>query len=77
MADRLISIINSIFAEIADGFGLAEGGVGMSAGMAVIAGRDPRGAGNAPYVNQLFLSSIGGPASPTQDGWTSFGVQAS
>lgn len=73
VADRLISIINSIFAAMDDGLGLAEGGVGMSAGMAVIAGRDSR-RGGAPYVNQLFLSSIGGPASPSQDGWTSFGV---
>jgi N-methylhydantoinase B len=73
VADRLISITQAAFAELGEGFGLAEGGVGMGPGMGVISGADPRQDG-APYINQLFLSSIGGPGTPRQDGWLTFGV---
>jgi N-methylhydantoinase B len=73
VADRLISVMNATFAGLGEGFGLAQGGVGMGAGMAVVAGRDGR-RGEAPFVNQLFLTSMGGPGGPDEDGWVSFGV---
>jgi N-methylhydantoinase B len=73
VADRLISVINTTFAGVGEGFGLAQGGVGMGAGMAVVAGRDARRE-EAPFVNQLFLTSMGGPGGPDEDGWVSFGV---
>lgn len=73
VADRLISITQSALSRLGDDLGLAEGGVGMGPGMGVISGVDPRAEG-APYINQLFVSSIGGPGSPRQDGWLTFGV---
>lgn len=60
IADRLINIVQSSFAQIGDGFGLAEGGLGMGAGFAVVSGKDDRSADGA-YVNQLIIASAGGP----------------
>ena len=73
VADRLINIVQSAFAEIGDGWGLAEGGVGMGAGFAVVSGKDNRADGE-PYVNQLIIASSGGPASPVADGWITYGI---
>jgi N-methylhydantoinase B len=73
VADRVISVVQMALAFLGDGFGLAEGGMGMGPGMGVIAGADARRDG-APYINQLFLSVYGGPASAHQDGWSAFGV---
>ena len=68
---RELNAIQSAFAQLGDGFGLAEGGIGMGAGLAVISGRDFRRNGE-PYINQLFASYNGGPASPVADGWLCF-----
>ena len=73
VADRLISITQAALAGLGGDLGLAEGGVGMGPGMGVISGADPRADG-APYINQLFVSSIGGPGTPRQDGWLTFGI---
>jgi len=73
VADRLINIVQAAFAEIGDGFGVAEGGVGMGAGFAVVSGKDKRHGGEA-YVNQLIAGSAGGPASPAADGWITYGI---
>ncbi|HEY6780361.1 MAG TPA: hydantoinase B/oxoprolinase family protein, partial [Thermoleophilaceae bacterium] len=51
--------------------GLAEGAMGMPPSMAVVSGVDER-FDDAPYVNQLFLGSAGGPASPEADGWPTY-----
>lgn len=71
VADRLINITQSAFASIGDTFGLAEGGIGMGAGTAVISGKDHR-LGNEPYVNQLIATAAGGPGSPSADGWPNY-----
>lgn len=71
VADRLVCITQAAFAEIGDGFGLAEGGMGMGPHMAVVAGNDAR-LGDRPFVNQMFLGSAGGPGSPTADGWPTY-----
>ena len=71
LAARLLNTIQSAFAQLGDGFGLAEGGIGMGAGLAVISGRDYR-RNCEPYINQLFASYNGGPASPEADGWLCF-----
>ena len=42
VADRLVCITQAAFAEIGDGFGLAEGGMGMGPHMAVVSGNDER-----------------------------------
>ncbi|KUR75778.1 hydantoinase B/oxoprolinase family protein [Novosphingobium sp. Fuku2-ISO-50] len=73
VADRLINIVQSSFAQIGDGFGLAEGGVGMGAGFAVVSGKDARTDG-APYVNQMIITSAGGPGSPSADGWPTYAL---
>lgn len=71
VADRLVCLTQAAFAELGDEFGLAEGAMGMPPAMGVISGVDAR-ADDAPYVNQVFLGSAGGPASPEADGWPTY-----
>ncbi|MDQ8044386.1 MAG: hydantoinase B/oxoprolinase family protein [Solirubrobacteraceae bacterium] len=71
IADRLVCITQAAFAELGEGFGLAEGGLGMGISYAVISGNDPR-YGGAPFVNQIFLGSTGGPGGPVADGWPTY-----
>tara|TARA_Y100001934_G_C12379439_1_gene791386 strand:+ start:711 stop:2510 length:1800 start_codon:yes stop_codon:yes gene_type:complete len=73
IADRLINITQAAFAQLGDGWGLAEGGVGLGAGFAVVSGNDHRVDGK-PYVNQLHIASNGGPAGPTSDGWITYAI---
>jgi N-methylhydantoinase B len=73
VADRLVNITQSAFGKLGDGFGVAEGGSAMNVGSAVVSGNDYR-RGGAPYINQLIISSNGGPASPLADGWVTFGI---
>lgn len=72
IADRLINVIQSAFAELGEGFGLAHGGTGMSA---VVSGKDHR-YGGAPFINQLSLNVNGGPGGPHADGWVTYGIPA-
>jgi N-methylhydantoinase B len=71
VADRLVNLIQATLTQLADGYGLAEGGLGMPPCLAVISGLDPRHA-DAPYVNQLMLGATGGPAGPYADGWVNY-----
>jgi N-methylhydantoinase B len=71
--NRLINATQAAFAEIGDGYGLAEGGVSMGVGFGVVSGFDPRRAG-APFVNQLLMGNNGGPGSPTCDGWVTYAL---
>ena len=71
VADRLVSLTQAAFASVSDRYGLAEGAMGMPPSMAVVSGVDER-FDDAPYVNQLFLGSAGGPASPEADGWPTY-----
>jgi N-methylhydantoinase B len=73
VAERLVNITQSAFAQLGDGMGLAEGGAGLGAGMAVISGNDAR-RGDQPFVNRLMLSTNGGPASPQADGWVNYAI---
>ena len=54
VADRLVCITQAAFADLGEGFGLAEGAMGIGPSCAVVSGRRPR-LGGAPYVNQIFL----------------------
>jgi N-methylhydantoinase B len=72
IGDRIVNAVQLAFAQIGDGFGVAEGAMGMGAGAAVISGYDWRREG--PYINQEWLVANGGPASPTTDGWLNFGL---
>ena len=71
IADRLVCLTQAAFAELGEGFGLAEGALGMGISYAVISGEDSRLDG-APYVNQIFLGSTGGPGGPSADGWPTY-----
>jgi len=71
VGDRLVNATQAAFAKIGDGFGVAEGGLGMGPGYAVISGDDWRRDG-APYVNQFFVGNNGGPATPYNDGWVTY-----
>jgi N-methylhydantoinase B len=73
VAERLVNITQSAFAQLGDGHGLSEGGTGLGAGMAVISGKDHR-RGDAPFVNRMMLSTNGGPSSPAADGWVNYAI---
>jgi len=73
VAERLVNITQTAFAQLGDGHGLSEGGTGLGAGMAVISGRDHR-RGDAAFVNRLMLSTNGGPSSPVADGWMNYAI---
>jgi N-methylhydantoinase B len=73
IGDRLANQVQAAFADIGEGYGIAESGIGMGAGGAVVSGVDRR-RGNAPYQNQVLMLTNGGPASPHADGWINFGV---
>lgn len=71
IGDRIVNATQSAFAEIGEGYGLAEGAMGMGAGGGVISGRDWRRNGS-PYINQELLLANGGPGTPTTDGWLTY-----
>ncbi len=73
VSERLVNITQSAFAKLGEGYGLAEGGTGLGAGMAVLSGKDHRHA-DSRYVNRMMLSTNGGPASPTADGWVNYAI---
>lgn len=73
LADRLINCIGAAFAQLDDQSGLAEGGMGIGPGNAVLSGKEHR-ANDEAWVNQLVTSCNGGPASPVADGWVTYVV---
>lgn len=73
VSDRLLNTVQAALADLGEGYGLAEGGLGMGAGYGVISGRDAR-RGGQPYVNQLVIGNNGGPGGPTCDGWLTYGI---
>lgn len=72
VADRLVNMVQSAFAAL-DDQGLAEGATGVGVGYAVLSGKDHRYDDEA-FVNQLVVSTAGGPASPRADGWVTYGL---
>ena len=68
VGDRLVNATQSAFAELAEGWGLAQGNTALGIGAGVVSGTDSRKSDKA-YVNQMFLMGGGGPASPQSDGW--------
>ena len=73
VSERLLNNVQAALADLGDGYGLAEGGLGMGAGISVISGNDARHADH-PYVNQLVIGNNGGPGSPYCDGWITYGI---
>lgn len=72
IGDRIVNCTQAAFADIGDGHGLAEGAMGMGAGAGVISGNDWRR--NGPFINQEWLVTNGGPATPSTDGWLNYGL---
>jgi N-methylhydantoinase B len=70
--NRLINAIQSGFAQIGAGRGLAEGAGACGPGFAVVSGTDPRT--GDPYVNQLVSGNNGGPGTPVCDGWVTYAM---
>lgn len=70
LADRVVNIVQAAFSQIADGYGTAEGATGQAPAKSVISGIDERN-GN-PYVNQILVGGVGGPATPFVDGWPTY-----
>jgi len=72
VGERLVVTTQKTIADNWPGYGRAEGACGIGPGFAVVSGNDWR-KGGAPYVNQKFLGSQGGPAGPEHDGWVTYG----
>ncbi|MGO4584022.1 hydantoinase B/oxoprolinase family protein [Arthrobacter sp. 2RAF6] len=70
LADRVVNIVQAAFSQIDDGYGTAEGAAGQAPAKSVISGIDERN-GN-PYVNQILVGGVGGPATPYVDGWPTY-----
>ncbi|TQV78722.1 hydantoinase B/oxoprolinase family protein [Exilibacterium tricleocarpae] len=70
VADRVCASTQTAIAELADGFGMAEVGAGLSPASGVVSGVDPR-TGKA-FINQLFLGATGGGATAHNDAWLTY-----
>jgi N-methylhydantoinase B len=73
VADRVVNVVQSCFAQMGRDLGMAEGALGMPASSSVISGTDRRRQ-NAPYVNQLIIGGMGGPAVHGFDGYPAYGI---
>lgn len=73
LGERLVMITQKTIADHWNGIGVAEGACSVGTGFSVISGVDNRRGANRPYVNQVFLGSQGGPATPELDGWITYG----
>lgn len=70
LADRVVNLVQAAFAQIADGYGAAEGATGQAPAKSVVSGIDER-TGHA-YVNQILVGGTGGPATAYADGWPTY-----
>lgn len=70
IADRVCAATQAAIAELAEGFGMAEVGAGLSPASGVVSGVDPR-TGKA-FINQLFLGATGGGATAHNDAWLTY-----
>ena len=67
ISDRVANAVQLAISEINEGFGMAEIGANLPPSRGVFSGVDPRT--GKSYINQVFLGSSGGGASPASDGW--------
>jgi N-methylhydantoinase B len=70
VADRVVAMIVSAFAELGGDVGSAEPCFGSPPFDAVVSGHDRRR--DAYYILQLFSGTAGGPATSESDGWLAF-----
>jgi N-methylhydantoinase B len=69
VADRVIGMVMTAFADLGEGLGLGEPCYGLGPYLAVISGQDPRR--KRFFIFQMFAGTAGGPAGPEGDGWLS------
>jgi N-methylhydantoinase B len=67
IGDLVVSLTQSAFTQLGDGYGLSQGNACFGGAMGVLAGTDWR-RDHEPYVNEIYLQGGGGPASATTDG---------
>jgi N-methylhydantoinase B len=72
LLNRLINAAQSSFAQLGDGYGLAEGGGALGVGWGVYSGIDDRS--GEPYINQAVIGNNGGPGGPLCDGWVTYAM---
>jgi N-methylhydantoinase B len=70
LADRVAAAVQTAFADIADGIGMAEVGAVIPPAAGVVSGVDPRT--DEVFVNQLFLGVTGGAGTPKADSWVTY-----
>ena len=70
--DRLINVVQTIFAQLGENMGIAEGGLCMPPGQASISGIDWRT--GERYANQIIMGFTGGPALYGHDGWLTYAI---
>ena len=70
LADRVTHAVSLAMAELGDGYGMAECGGCLPPSSSVISGVDPRT--GERFVNQMFLGSTAGPATPYGDCWLTY-----
>ena len=68
VADRVTNAVQRAMADLKEGIGMAECGLGIPATAAFISGRDPR-RNEEPYVNMITLGQTCGAGTPWSDGW--------
>jgi N-methylhydantoinase B len=71
IADRIVNMVQTAFAEMGSDFGMAEGAVSLGPDRPNVSGKDPR-ANNRDYAVQLFIGTQGGPATSSTDGWLAY-----
>mgnify|MGYP006089101495 FL=1 len=72
LACRLINIVQKTMSEVSGEFGVAQGGVAVGAGLAVVSGHDRRT--GRDFVAQPYFGDNGGPASSLADGNLTYGA---
>ena len=72
LACRLINLVQYTLSKDSKGFGVAEGGVAVGAGLSVISGYDRRS--NREFIAQPYFGDNGGPASSEVDGILNYGA---
>lgn len=69
---RVINLVQAAFAQLGDGWGVAEGGVDLGVSYSEIHGHDPRK--GQDYLAFFPVGNNGGPASSLSDGWLTYTV---
>jgi N-methylhydantoinase B len=70
VSDRIANAVQCAFAELADGYGMAEIGANLPACRGVFSGYDSRS--RSRFVNQVFLGASGGGAVAGTDCWLNY-----